>query len=299
MEAINPEIRRLALVVEYDGSSYAGYQLQIGQATVQGEIEKSLTKFTGETIRIRAASRTDSGAHAKGQVVDFLTRSAHPVDYFPKALNSYLPKNIQVLRACRVPTEFNSRRDATSRTYRYHVLNRAWPSPLRRHTHLWVRDDLQVSRMADAAGSLKGSHDFRAFTSGYPPEVSMVRQVFHWEVWKEEDTIIIESEANGFLRHQIRRVNALLIEIGKGRLPESIISRALEGSFPGPDHCPSVPARGLCLIKVSYPDHWPDNQVWEEPLSALATGECLPQGQDDGLTLVEAQPESYEGAKGN
>ena len=276
MEDEYPGIRRLALVVEYDGSDYAGFQLQVSQPTIQGEIEKGLARFTGESIRIRGASRTDSGAHAKGQVVDFLTRSVHPVGYFPRALNYYLPKNIQVLKACSVPLEFNSRRDATSRTYRYNILNRAWNSPLRRQTHLWVRDDLQVPRMVVAASSLVGRHDFRLFTSGYPPEMSTVRQVFRWEVWREEDTIIIESEANGFLRHQIRRTNALLIEIGKGSRPENIIACALQSSLPETVVWPSIPARGLCLIKVSYPNYWLDNEIQEESSSDLTVGASLP-----------------------
>ena len=166
LEEEGPEFRRLALIVEYDGSNYAGFQLQAGQATIQGEIEKSLSKFTGESIRIRGASRTDSGAHAKGQVVDFQTCSVHPVDHFPRALNYYLPRDVQVLNAYDVPMEFNSRRDAVSRTYRYYILNRDWPSPLLRHTHLWVREELRVSRMATAACSLVGRHDFRCVHFG-------------------------------------------------------------------------------------------------------------------------------------
>ena len=252
------------MIVEYDGSNYAGFQLQVGQATIQGEIEKSLSRFTGETIRIRGASRTDSGAHAKGQVVDFLTLSPHPVGYFPRALNYYLPKDVQVLKACDVPLEFNSRKDAVSRTYRYYIINRDWPSPLLRHTHLWVRQKLQVSAMVAGASALVGKHDFRVFTAGLPPEKSAVRRVLRWDVWKEGEIIIIEAEANGFLRHQIRKANALLVEIGKGRLPEGTIDQALRGDSPRPGECPSIPARGLCLIKVSYSGIRPDNERWEE-----------------------------------
>ena len=259
------------MIVEYDGSNYAGFQFQAGQATIQGEIEKSLSKFTGESIRIRGASRTDSGAHAKGQVVDFQTCSAHPVEYFPRALNYYLPRDVQVLNAYDVPPEFNSRRDAVSRTYRYYILNRDWPSPLLRHTHLWVKEELQVSRMATAACSLVGRHDFRVFTSEYPPERSTIRQVFRWDVWKEGETITIEAEANGFLRHQIRRANGLLIEIGKARLPEGTIDQAFRGDLSRAGQWASIPARGLCLIKVSYPGNWPDKEECEG-ISAYAPG---------------------------
>jgi tRNA pseudouridine38-40 synthase len=238
--------------VEYDGSKYMGFQLQAEQPTIQGEIERGLARFTGEPVRIRGASRTDSGAHALGQVVDFPTRSAHPVDRFPRALNHYLPNDIEVQSAWEVSPEFHSRRDAVSRTYRYHILNRPWPSPLRRHTHYWVRNELQVPEMAAAAQGLVGDHDFRWFAVGLPPEKSSVRRVHRWEVWREDDTVIIECEANGFLRHQIRMANGLLLEIGKGRLPNSTVKNALEGTLPLRLACPQAPAHGLCLMKVTY-----------------------------------------------
>lgn len=248
--------RRLALLVEYDGSRYAGFQLQAGPPTVQGELERALARFTGEAIRIRAASRTDSGAHAQGQVVDFMTHSAHPADRFPRALNFYLAEDIRVQAAYEVRVDFHSRRDAASRTYRYCILNRRWPSPLWRHSCFWVPDPLDIGRMATAARSLVGCHDFRRFSADFPEEKSAVRAVHHWEVWRENETVIIECEANGFLRHQIRRANALLVEVGKGRLPESIVKDILDGEFQGKAEWPSLPALGLCLIKVTYPNFW-------------------------------------------
>lgn len=244
--------RRLSLIVEYDGTNYKGFQLQRGQPTIQGELETGLAKFTGEHIRVRGASRTDSGAHAKGQVVDFLSASVHPLEQFTRALNYYLPRDIVVQAVRRVSLEFNSRRDATSRVYRYNILNRPWPSPLRRHTHFTFGGELQVTSMESAARSLVGIHDFRALAAGHPPEKSAVRQVYRWDVWREGDTIIIECEANGFLRHQIRRVNALLIETGRGR-PESIVSDVLSGKLDPVTLAPVLPAHGLCLMKVIYP----------------------------------------------
>lgn len=249
-----PEPRRLALVVEYDGGRYAGFQLQSGQPTVQGELECGLERFTSERTRVRGASRTDSGAHARGQVVDFLTHSHHRVERFPAALNYYLPPDIKVQTAFRVDPEFNSRWDAISRTYRYSILNRPWPSPLRRHTHLWVKESLNVDGMAAAAQSLVGTHDFRPLALGYPEEKSATRTVLRWNVWREEDTVVIECEADGFLRHQIRRANALLIGVGKGKYPEAVTSEVLAGEQSELGARLSVPAYGLCLMKVTYPD---------------------------------------------
>ncbi len=262
LEDQGPEARRLALILEYDGSNYAGFQLQAGQPTIQGEIEQGLGKFTGESVRIRGASRTDSGAHAKGQVVDFVTSSRHPVESFPRAMNYYLPWDVRVLKAYEVLWEFNSRRDALGRTYRYNILNREWPSPLLRNTRLWVKENLAIERMAAAAESLLGRHDFRVFSSGIPEDKSAVRQVRRWDVWKEgESKVVIEAESNGFLRHQIRRINAMLVEVGKGRLPEDSIYRVLRGDTPAEA---TLPAHGLCLVKVWYPGGWPDEEDREE-----------------------------------
>ena len=252
-----PELRRLALVVEYNGSRYAGFQLQSGQTTIQGELEYGLERFTSEKTRIRGASRTDSGAHARGQVVDFLTHCNRPVDRFPAALNYYLAQDIKVQAAYQVDPEFNCRRDATSRTYRYSVLNRSWPSPLRRHTHFWVKETLNIVGMATAAQSLVGTHDFRPFAVGHPEEKSATRTVLRWDVWREEDTVVIECEANGFLKHQIRKANALLIGVGKGKYPEAVTREVLEDGQGESGARLSVPAYGLCLMKVTYPDRPP------------------------------------------
>ena len=246
--------RRLALVVEYDGTRYAGFQLQVNHPTVQGEIETALTRFTGESIRIRAASRTDSGAHAQGQVVDFLTRSVHPPERFHRALNHFLPADIQVQSAQEMTSDFHSRRDASSRTYRYHILNRPSPSPIRKLTHFWVRDLLNVEKMDASAQDLVGVHDFRPFGSGHPRERSAVRQVYHWDVRRRDDTILIDCQANGFLRHQIRRANGLLVEIGKGRAPAGMIKDTLAKGLPPEKEWPSLPALGVCLMRVHYQD---------------------------------------------
>ena len=250
-------IRRLALVVEYDGTNYKGFQLQSGHPTIQGEIESGLARFTGERIRIRGASRTDSGAHARGQVVDFLTASIHSVESFPKALNYYLPQDIKVQSASQVSLDFNSRRSATSRTYRYSILVAPWPSPLRRTTHHWVRQELVAPKMAQAARGLVGVHDFRALAAGHPLDKSAVRIVHRWDVWQEEDTVIIECEANGFLRHQIRKANSILVQVGLGNYPEShcpesVVSECLKGERTNGVRAPILPAHGLCLMRVNY-----------------------------------------------
>ena len=245
-------LRRLALVIEYDGTNYKGFQLQASEPSIQGEIEPALAKFSQQAIRVRGASRTDSGAHARGQVVDFLTGSPHPLESFPKALNYYLPQDIRVQSVSEVSLDFDSRRSATSRIYRYNILISPWASPLRRTTHHWMRQELIVAKMNQAAQRLVGVHDFRTLAVGHPKDKSAVRNVHRWDVWQESDTVIIECEANGFLRHQIRKANSILVQVGLGAHPESIVSECLKEDSANRVNAPILPPQGLCLMQVVY-----------------------------------------------
>ena len=258
--ASSPQGQRLALVVEYDGTNYAGFQLQATEPTIQGEIERALFRFTGERIRIRGASRTDSGAHALGQVVDFVSCARYPAETFVSALNFYLPEDIRIVKATEAEAQYNSRRDAESRVYRYLIWNRHSPPALLRKQSYWIREPLDIQRMNKAARGLIGTHDFRAFAPSHPRDRSTVRQVHRWETSTGQEiagTISITCEANGFMQHQIRRTNAVLVEIGKGKLPTSYIEECLEGTEDRQetlmkDSIPTLPARGLCLVEVKY-----------------------------------------------
>ena len=239
--------------MEYQGTDYNGFQLQLNQPTIQGALEQALHRFTGEDIRIRGASRTDSGAHAKGQVVDFSTGSSHPTEKFTEALNFFLKEDIRVLWTAEVSAGFHSRRSATSRVYEYRILARREPSAILRHTHLWVREPLNADTMEEAARSLVGTHDFRVIASGHPVDRSAVRKVSRWCVRREGDAIVIRCEANGFLKQQIRKANGILVEIGKGRQPIEAMQQTLEG-IRDASSLPVLPARGLCLMEVKYPE---------------------------------------------
>ncbi len=247
-------MRRVALLVEYEGTKYKGFQVQRDQPTIQGELESGLRRFSGQEVRVRGASRTDSGAHARGQVVDFAIMADRTVESFPSGMNFYLPSDIRVQSAYRMVPEFHSRKSAASRVYRYTISNRDWPSPLERHTSFWLRERLDVSLMAEAAEAVMGDRDFRPLISDHPAGRSAVRRVYRWDVWREESDVIIECEANGFLKHLVRRTNAILIEVGKGKLDTNVLGRVLAGETEKGFSLPSVPASGLCLMKVKYPD---------------------------------------------
>ena len=251
-------VRRIALVIAYEGTDYAGFQLQAAAPTIQGELEKAIARLTGAPTRIRGASRTDSGAHACGQVVDFATDSEHAPSVFRAALNHYLPDAIRVLVATEAPPEFHSRRSATRRDYRYSILNRAIESPLLRRTHHLESAPLDIASMQRAAASLLGIRDFRRIATGHPIDQSAVRLVYKWDVSclsDASDVITIDCAANGFLRHQIRRANAVLVEIGKGKLPIHAMAEALAGHTTNQRQIATLPAKGLCLRSVHYPQY--------------------------------------------
>ncbi|MDE2786679.1 MAG: tRNA pseudouridine(38-40) synthase TruA [Chloroflexota bacterium] len=249
--------RRIALVVAYEGTQYAGFQLQADVPTIQGELEMAFSRLTGENARVRGASRTDSGAHAIFQVVDLPTGSTHETRVIMAAMNHYLPDDIRVITASEVPEEFHARRSATRRDYRYSIVNRPVPSPLLRRTHHEESAPLNIDAMRRAAQSLLGIRDFRQIATAHPADQSAVRQVFRWDVKRQSDdrnVIVIDCAANGFLRHQIRRANAVLVEIGKGRLPIHAVPDALAGRTQQLHNIPTLPAKGLCLQHVHYPE---------------------------------------------
>ena len=242
----------MVLVLEYDGTRYSGFQWQANAPTIQGTVEQALESFTRERTRIRGASRTDSGAHATGQVVDFLTQAVYPPETFARALNWHLPPDIRVRGVWEASPDFHARFKAVSRVYRYSIWNDRWPSALWRDYSHWVTSSLDVEKMVEAASHLPGSHDFSVLAVSLPPDRSGVRNVKRWDVWREGSLVHIEAEADGFLPHQVRRTNGILVEVGLGRLSPEVITHIIDGTSKEIKNCPPLPARGLCLRKVHY-----------------------------------------------
>lgn len=246
-------VTKIVLVVEYDGTNYHGFQLQAHQATIQGEIEEALYKLTEERTRVIAASRTDAGVHARGQVVSFRTRSLLPPATFNKGLNHYLPKDIAVKGAHRAADSFNVRRDALSREYNYSILNSLTRSPLRQGFCYPVTGELNIKAMNEACQALIGEHDLASFASDLGVVIkSTVRTVYRAGVEKDEDLAIFNMVANSFLPHQVRNTVGTLIRVGLGKMTvdgfHSIIKSGKRG-IAGP----TAPACGLCLMRINYP----------------------------------------------
>ena len=243
---------RLALAVEYDGTRYAGFQYQNNARSIQEELEKAIASLTGENVRVRGAGRTDAGVHALGQVVAFDTSSTHGPATVLKALNHYLPDDTAVKAAAKVGDDFDPRRSAVSRRYRYTVVNSRLRSPLRRTFSHQEPSPLDSDAMAKAASLYVGVHDFRRF-AGRPDRsgASTVREIFEAQVEKTGDTITIEIEGNAFLPHQVRRMAGALVDVGRGALASDDITAMLEGASDSAI-ARTLPARGLCLLSVKY-----------------------------------------------
>jgi len=210
---------KIALILEYDGTRYCGFQLQPGLPTIQGETEKALRKLTGERSRVMAASRTDAGVHAKGQAISFRTSSSLPVPTFIKGLNYYLPKDIAVKAAHRASDSFNVRRDALSREYNYYILNSRTRSPIRRGFAYPVAEPLDIEIMNQACQALIGEHDFASFITGITAGIkSTVRTVYRAETEKNGELAVFNMVANSFLTHQVRNTVGALIKVGLSRM---------------------------------------------------------------------------------
>ena len=244
--------RKLALIIEYDGTRYHGSQYQVGVPTVQGDVERALNKVTREQIRIKLAGRTDAGVHAKGQVISFGTYSELSNETLVKALNFYLGQDIAVKSASEVRSGFDARRDAVSREYRYRILNSDTPSPLQQGYTYHVSTALDIDAMNGASQVLVGSHDFTSFTG--PTKKSTLREVYKAGVSKEEDMVYFDIIANSFLPRQVRFTVGSLIRVGHGKMTVKDFQGILEAKEPA-SAAPVVPPYGLYLMKVNYPEH--------------------------------------------
>ena len=244
---------KIVSIVEYEGTHYHGFQLQAALPTIQWEIEKALWELTGERIRVMAASRTDAGVHAKGQVVSFGTKSPLPPQRFVNGLNYYLPRDIAIKSAYRVGDSFNVRRDAISREYDYYILNSLTRSPIREGFSYRVGGHLDIEAMNQACQALIGEHDFISFASSMGIGTkNTVRRVYQAEMEKDGELAVFNMVANSFLPHQVRNTVGTLIRIGLGRMRVDEFCSIIEMKKLGLVG-PTAPARGLCLMQVNYP----------------------------------------------
>jgi tRNA pseudouridine38-40 synthase len=232
--------------VEYDGTDFAGFQLQAGARTVQGELEAALTRLNGGVrVRVDGAGRTDAGVHALGQVIAFTWTGQIPVAELGRAFAANLPRDVAIRDLRRAPRRFHPRHAARYREYRYTVWNGP-RSPLRERFALGVRNPLDTAAMERAASVLVGRHDFSAFGAKDRQPV----RTLHWvRVRRAGQLVTIDVAGDAFLRGMVRRIVAVLLEVGNGSLAEAAVGEALASRRPALNGA-AAPARGLCLQRV-------------------------------------------------
>ena len=249
---------KLAGLVEYDGTDFAGWAVQPERRTVEGTLKEALETVLRQTVKLDVAGRTDAGVHASGQVVSFESDThlePAAVSYKTTAL---LPKDL-ALRRCGFASEsFDARRDARSRSYEYRILNDASRSPLERHRATFIACPLDFEVLQEAAGFLQGIHDFRAFTPSKSYHSRFERAVSE-SVWtRTGDLLTYHITANSFLYGMVRALVGTMLEVSDGKRDLGDFERLLSGGERR-EAGPSAPGRGLTLTNVSY-----DNDLWKE-----------------------------------
>lgn len=255
-------MKKIKLLLEYDGTAYQGWQIQKNRLTIQGIIEDRILKITGEQSRVIGASRTDAGVHALGQVAVFRTESRLDPETIKRALNALLPQDIRVLDASEVDDSFNPRDSAVKKSYFYIIANQRESSAFI-YRYAWlVQQQLNLKSMIDAAQIHIGEHDFSSFRGTGSSTKNSVREVFSLSIERFEKLdfmtasldgkfIKLRIEANGFLRHMVRNIVGTLVEMGRGRFTADRVKEILESrdrKLAGP----TAPAIGLFLEKIMY-----------------------------------------------
>jgi len=276
-DAATPEdseklVRNLKLILSYDGSEFAGWQVQPGLATIQGTLASAIGRLTNENVLPQGSGRTDAGVHAMAQVASFATASPIPVDNWVKALNDILPASIRVLEVSEAAADFHARKLARAKTYRYRMYRGAVCPPFLARYVWHYPFPLQEDGMAEAAGLVVGERDFTSFAAVDPErverlekanrghggaprnaegEVINVRTIFSSAWTREGDELIYTVRGTGFLHHMVRNLVGTFLLIGKGTLTPEDFRRIL-GSCRRSAAGPTAPASGLYLVNVEY-----------------------------------------------
>jgi tRNA pseudouridine38-40 synthase len=244
---------RIALGFEYDGTAYNGWQRQRNGVGIQSVVEGALSRVANEPIEVSCAGRTDAGVHASGQVVHFDSDAKRTARGWLLGVNSNLPDDVNACWGKTVDDEFHARFSATSRSYRYLILNRPVRSSLYRDRAWWVYRALNEQDMQQAATSLHGEHDFSAFRAAGCQASTPVREITDIRVARDGHWLTIDVTANAFLQHMVRNIAGLLVTIGQGAEPPRWAKEVLD-SRDRTRGGVAAPAHGLTLIGVDYPD---------------------------------------------
>ncbi|MGE3919605.1 MAG: tRNA pseudouridine(38-40) synthase TruA [Gammaproteobacteria bacterium] len=247
--------QKIALVCEYDGSQFHGWQKQDNLRTVQGHIEQALSCIAEMSITTHCAGRTDAGVHAKQQVIHFETPVERPLKAWIHGTNTHLPCDIRILFAKLMPDDFHARFSAIARRYQYVILNRPIAPAIQTHYLTWEYRPLNIDFMNKAAHYLLGEHDFSSFRAAECQSKSPYRHIDHLKIIRNGEQVIIDIKANAFLHHMVRNIAGMLISIGAGAKP---IDWAKEVLLAKDRRAADVtaPPKGLFLTNVYYPEQY-------------------------------------------
>jgi tRNA pseudouridine38-40 synthase len=244
---------RIALGVEYDGTDFVGWQPQHNGRSVGVELGAAVTAVANEAVQVNAAGRTDAGVHATGQVVHFDTSATRSVRGWMLGINSNLPPDIAVRWVREVPPDFDARRSAIARRYRYVIVSAPTRPAVARRFVWWLRDALDCAAMTHASIAWLGEHDFSAFRAAECQSSTPMRRVHAIGIARHEERVEIEVTANSFVYHMVRNLVGALAEIGRGRAAPTWAAELLAGRD-RTKGAATAPAHGLTLVEVYYPE---------------------------------------------
>ncbi|HTB17476.1 MAG TPA: tRNA pseudouridine(38-40) synthase TruA [Bryobacteraceae bacterium] len=247
-------MRRIKILVSYDGTDYHGWQVQPGLPTIQGVLEQVIASIEGRPVPVAGSGRTDAGVHAVAQVAAFSIQNPIPVDNLRRAVNRLLPRDIRVLDVEETAPDFHPRFQARRKTYEYRIFRGEICSPFERRYVCHHPYPLAIEEMIAVAPLLEGQHDFTAFAASDDRdelEQSKVRSIFCSGLTLDGERLIYRVTGSGFLKHMVRNIVGVLLEAGKGNVDRAGILSRLQPGCPIPAG-PTAPARGLFLISVDY-----------------------------------------------
>lgn len=244
-------MKRILLIIAYDGTEYCGWQIQPNGVTIEAVLNRELTRLLGEEIKVIGASRTDAGVHAMGNVCVFDTDTRIPPEKISYALNQSLPEDIVVQQSREVAPDFHPRKCESRKTYEYRILNRTMRDPNCRRNTYFYHWELDVAAMQEAGTFLIGEHDYQSFCSPATEAETTVRTIHALTVEKEGDLITIRITGNGFLYNMVRIITGTLLEVGNGKRKPDEIAEILEKKDRAAAG-PTAPACGLTLMKIEF-----------------------------------------------